>query len=196
MEDQRRRKVSSYNWDFYGLASLLEDSGFFEYALPFLIVFAIIFGILEKVKIFGSEKTDGGPRTGINAVVAAGFGLYLIVSTDVVEKVFVLIPKVGLLLILVLSFLMMVAFFMGEEPKFGGGMLFFAVVFALIATAWAVSSEGLVLEGWSYYWDNYRPFIVGLIILVAAMGIIVGTSKTKDSKWENMGNFMRGLGKT
>ena len=36
----------------------LQSSGFYEFALPFLLVFTIVFAILEKTKLFGGGKKN------------------------------------------------------------------------------------------------------------------------------------------
>ena len=38
----------------------LKDFGFFDVILPFLLVFSILFGILEKTKVFGVEDCRRG----------------------------------------------------------------------------------------------------------------------------------------
>lgn len=32
------------------------DTGFFDYALPFMLVFAVLYGILQKINLFGKDK--------------------------------------------------------------------------------------------------------------------------------------------
>lgn len=165
----------------YDVVDYLQDSGFFDYALPFLLVFAITFGILEKTSIFGSTGTEKKPRTNINAIVAALIGLYVVTSTPVVEKIFVFIPKVGLLLLIILAFLLMIGFFMGAEPKLTGGVFIIALIFALVATAWAISSgEDLGgFESWRDLWDNYYQSIIVIgIIVIAMVGIIFSGGKS------------------
>src|SRR3989344_2060049 len=49
---------------------LLQDFGFFDVILPFLLVFTVVFGILEKTKIFGTEGEKGHPKKNIDAMVA------------------------------------------------------------------------------------------------------------------------------
>ena len=48
-----------------------------SFVLPFLLVFTIVFAILEKTKIFGATK-DGESKKNINAVVALVLGLLMI----------------------------------------------------------------------------------------------------------------------
>src|SRR3989344_2229777 len=57
--------------DFGTLISELQSLGVYDYFLPFLLIFAIVFAILEKTKIFG-EKTN------INVVVSILIALIVI----------------------------------------------------------------------------------------------------------------------
>ena len=50
----------------------LNDFGFYDVVLPFLLVFTIVFGVLEKTKLFG--VTDKKPKQNINAMIAAKAG--------------------------------------------------------------------------------------------------------------------------
>jgi hypothetical protein len=46
-----------------------EQAGFFSYVLPFLLIFALIFGILSRLRIF-TRKEEGKPNNAINAILA------------------------------------------------------------------------------------------------------------------------------
>jgi len=45
-----------YGGSFGNLLLKLEGLGFFDYVLPFLIIFAMVFGILTRIKIFEDNK--------------------------------------------------------------------------------------------------------------------------------------------
>src|SRR3989344_1405266 len=57
---------------FQDVIGTLKDIGVFQFYLPFLIVFAIIYGLLQKVEIFGPK---GKPINIIVSLVIAGFVL-------------------------------------------------------------------------------------------------------------------------
>jgi len=56
------------------------DMGVFAYVLPFLMIFAIIYGILTKTEILGKNR-------GVNATIALAAGL-LALQFDYVPKYF------------------------------------------------------------------------------------------------------------
>ena len=44
---------------FGGAIEFLQEIGFYDVVLPFLLVFTVFFGVLEKTKIFGTEDKEG-----------------------------------------------------------------------------------------------------------------------------------------
>ena len=67
-----------------------DQVGLYDVVLPFLLVFTLVFGVLEKSKIFGTEKTaDGknGPysRKNLNAMVAFCTAFFVVASAQLVS---------------------------------------------------------------------------------------------------------------
>jgi hypothetical protein len=60
---------------FEGILGLLESLGLFQFVLPFILVFAVIWSILRITKILGEPK-EAGPANAIVAVVFALFVAY------------------------------------------------------------------------------------------------------------------------
>jgi hypothetical protein len=91
----------------------LQDFGFFEVVLPFILVFTVVFAVLEKTKIFGTvgegDKAEG--KKNINAMVALVIAMLFIGTPAIVDAVNVSLPKVAFVLIAFMSFLMVVGFF-------------------------------------------------------------------------------------
>jgi len=59
------------------LISIAKDIGFFEFYLPFLLTFAIFYGLLEKIQLFGPKSKN------INLVISVVVSLYIIAFTPV-----------------------------------------------------------------------------------------------------------------
>jgi len=90
--------------------SLLQDFGFFSVILPFLLVYALVYGLLDKTQTFGNDSNS------VNQVVALAIGAFVITSTDVVTSMLGIIPQAAFLLVIVLL-LMMLAGLVGFDPK-------------------------------------------------------------------------------
>lgn len=94
----------------------LKEFGFFEIVLPFLLVFTIVFAVLEKTKIFGVEKIDDVeyPRRNINAMLAFVIAFLFVASKELVEVVNVSLPIVIMVLIVLMCFMMLFGFILKE----------------------------------------------------------------------------------
>ncbi len=56
-----------------------KEFGVFDFYLPFIIMFAVIFGILSKVKIFG----EGRGVNRLNVIIAGAMSLFVMIYTPV-----------------------------------------------------------------------------------------------------------------
>jgi len=81
----------------------MKSFGIFDVVLPFLLVFTVIFGVLEKTKIFGEE--NGKTRKNINSMVAFSVAFFVIAATQVVNIMQAALPMIMLLLVLVIAFM-------------------------------------------------------------------------------------------
>ncbi len=91
--------------------NLLQDFGFFSVVLPFLLVYALVYGLLAKTAMFSSGPASSSSDS-VNQVVALAIGAFVITSTDVVNSMLGIIPQAAFLLVVVLL-LMMVAGLVG-----------------------------------------------------------------------------------
>src|SRR3989344_1003673 len=105
---------------FRGMIGFLNKIGVYDVILPFLLVFTIIFAILEKTKIFGTEKIDGQEMTkkNIDAMVAFVMAFLVIASTKLVGIINEVMANVVLLVILGVCFLLLVGVFFAGDKEF------------------------------------------------------------------------------
>ena len=166
-------------FDFKDIIVFMQDSGFYDYLLPFLLVFAIVFAVLEKTKIFGEDKTN------INGVVAFVIGFLLIAQPTIVEAINSFLPRVSLLLIVILMVLISVALIAGKESTgFKGGLMALSGIAIVIYIIYlAISSfpgyDGLpgvgdLGVGWGV--------IIFVIILIVAWYLIAHKKKDPAEK--------------
>jgi len=89
-----------YGGTFGGVLSYMEQAGFFAYILPFLLIFALVFGILTKTQIFKNNKA-------INGIIALVVGL-LSLQFDFVPIFFSeIFPRMGVGLAIILALLIL-----------------------------------------------------------------------------------------
>ena len=68
--------------------NIWNDIGVFSYVIPFLLIFAVVFAIMDKTKMFSSQGKD---NRGIIALIAVSISL-LSLQFDFVSEFFNLFP--------------------------------------------------------------------------------------------------------
>lgn len=156
----------------------LEQMGVFNIIVPFLLVFAILFAILDKSKILGERKN-------ISVVVALAISLMVIVVTPVVEIMQKAIPGVSLVIVAVLMFLILVGL-LGGSTKWGGGSLggWVAIISFIVVVYIFGHAAGWWQAGWleSTLGISLNDQTVATVIVLLVFGIIVWFITRDDNK--------------
>jgi hypothetical protein len=161
----------------------LDAIGIYDVLLPFLLVFALVFGVMQQVKIFHANK-------GVQIIIAFVIGLLAINTsffglgiTEFYETVF---PQLGIGLVVILVVMILVGMFVAEhERKFWGyGLAAIGFIVAIVVLMNSFSILGWTagygfFSGDSVGWIIGAILIIGLIIAVAASGDSAG-DKAKD----------------
>ena len=145
-----------------------QSAGVFDYLLPFLLIFALVFAILQKSKILGQEK-------GINIIIAVVIG-FLALQLDFVPMFFrEIFPRLGVALAVLLGLLILIGLFidLGDKTKWPNyvlmaiGVIAFLIILAQVFTVypWFSSWYSGDLIGWIVF----GVILVGIIIAVAVM---------------------------
>jgi len=160
-------------WGSVGLSNLLsqlEALGFFQYGLPFLLIFAVSYAILKQLHVFEEN-------TGAALIIALAVGL-LSLQFDYVAAFFQnIFPKFGIGLAVLLVALILAGAFLPMDDKkekykwifFGLGAIIFIVILATSFSDWQFSGN--------WWWQQYGAVIVVTIVIVAAIVGVVLTSK-------------------
>lgn len=166
--------------DYYDLVAQLQDAGFFDVVLPFLLLFITIFAILEKTKIFGTEGPEGQkvPRKKINVVFGLITALIVVVNTEIIAIMNLYLSKISLVLIILLMFLVLFGLWGGDAEHGPGGWLFgLGIIVAIGGVFWALTPEvGLNLPYWAYPSDWDGPLVLGVIVAVLTLFFLLSDS--------------------
>src|SRR3989344_9178126 len=167
---------------FRAVVGFLGKLGVYDVVLPFLLVFTIVFAILEKTRILGTEKIGDKETTkkNLNSMVALSMAFLVIASTKLVAVISEVMADIVLLLILSISFLLLVGSFFGSKQftleEFPGWIKFFMVlmfigiiVIFLNALDWLKFVLGL-FENWDADW---AVSVIFLIVILAFMWYMV-----------------------
>ncbi len=149
-----------------------------EAVLPFLLIFTVVFAILQKSEILGKEKKQ------IDALVALVVGLITITFANAVGIISNLLPFLAVSIVLILVFLILIAMVSNNETKkWEDGFKKTIVVFSFLAVVIA----GLVVTGaWDYLLYQFEgpsgstifTNIVFLVIIVGAFIAVFMGGKT------------------
>jgi hypothetical protein len=156
------------------------DIGVFAYAIPFLLIFAVVFAILDKTKMLSSEGRD---NKWIISLIAISISL-LSLQFDFVSEFFAIVfPRFGIGLCLFLVILIFLGFFFPEKDgKWGYSVAWVGWVVGIGVFIWALASW----DEWSAYsgfggWfvDNVWALII-LGIIVAVIAVVASSKKAAD----------------
>jgi len=155
------------------------DMGVFAYVLPFLIIFAVIFGILNKTQLLGGNK-------GVQATIALAAGL-LSLQFDYVANFFATIfPYAGMGIGILLVALILMGLISSEKGWHGWVWFIIGIIVFLVVLLTALSDVAWI-GGLNYRWADWRGIllfivIVGLVVWLIAKGQTGETSKKKKKK--------------
>ena len=170
--------------DFYSLFYQIESSGFYEFVLPFFLVFTIVFGILEKTKLFG--EVDNHPRSNLNAVLSMILALTVLLNTNIVYLLNNTLPKISFFIVIAVLIMLLVALFhTPEEGKNISVPLVWATFLAIGAVFWSLATsyygQGL-WPYWLYLDDSTISFLFFLVLFGIIVYIITGPHGRKNKK--------------
>ena len=150
-----------------------------RFAFPFLLMFFIVFAILEKTKLLGEDKKQ------LNALLSFVVALIFVsaVYPTLVVSNLILFLTVGLVVIFIV--LLLWGFIFGDKEGFKvqswikgvlGGLVGVSVI---IAVLWATGVQGKVIEflfrqEWSStFWIN----VVFIVVIAVALAVVVKKPK-------------------
>ncbi|MBD3252587.1 hypothetical protein GF386_02560 [Candidatus Pacearchaeota archaeon] len=141
------------------------DMGVFAYLLPFLMIFALVYGILSKSKILGENK-------GVHATISVAVGLLALQFNYVSNFFATIFPYTGIGLAVLLVALILMGLISPDQGAkaqwiwFGiGVVIFIIVVLSSIENFWWWGGGYGVAQSW--------PAILSLVILLGVMALIV-----------------------
>lgn len=164
------------------MTSILDFPILKDVILPFILVFVLIFAILQKSKLLGEGKAR------IDALVSLAISLILIITPPARIFIVTLVPWLAVGLAVMLVFLLLYGFVAEEGWK---NQKWVKIVFGILAGIFVI---GIVIYAGGF-WSDLESFFSGgfngslgmnifLIVIIAAVVIlaIVGAKKSKSDK--------------
>lgn len=176
----------------------LDKIGVYDVILPFLLVFTIVFAMLEKTKLFGTETISGTefPKKNLNAMVAFVMSFLVIASSRLVETITNISANVVVLLLASVFFLLLIGSFYkpGEDVALIEGwrttwMIIMFVGLVLIFMNAITTQSGQTwleysLDFLARYWDDAAVASIILLIFVWLFISWITKSEKEEKKEE------------
>jgi len=162
-----------YGGDIGSFLSEMERMGFFSYLLPFLLIFALVNGILNQMKLFKDNKS-------INGIIAFAVSL-MALQFDFVPVFFSeIFPRLGVGLAVILALLILGGLFLDPDDK--GLMYTLLGIGAVILIIVLVQTAGAV--GWhsGYWWYENWKMIAGVVIFLILFAIAASTPSNRNAE--------------
>jgi len=175
---------------------LLDQLGFTDVFLPFILIFTIVFAVLEKIKIFGANTSKK-----YNSVIALSLAIGVVIphvlgkypaGSDIVEILNNALPNVSIVIVALVFFLVFIGLF-GGEAKWGSGVIGGFVTFGalgLITYIFGSSAGWWESSGALYFLQDSNVQATILIIVVFWLIISTITGDESSTKYgEETGKF-------
>src|SRR3989338_8617756 len=185
---------------FRGTLDFLGELGVFDVVLPFLLVFTIVFALLEKTRVFGTDKVGDTEysKKPLNSLASFVIAFFVIASSRLVEIITQISANVVVLILASTFFLLLEGSFHEQKP---GGvfleqgrfrtlfmtLMFFGLAFIFLN---AIKTKDKTWLSWIFDWlrqftDNVSVATVVLVAIVIAfmyyIGAIGGSAEVKEN---------------
>lgn len=169
-----------------------EAAGIFQYALPFLLIFALVYGLLSKLNIFSDSQKN--PNKAINAMIALAVS-FMALQFDIVSMFFSeIFPRFGVALSIILVILILGGLFMPTSKENNWFMIALAaIVFIIIGV---VIYNSMAVFGWgfggmgngglSYFWGRYGAIVIFVVLVLVVVLVSSGKKRNSPVKFENL----------
>jgi len=181
---------------FRGVLEFFDTIGLYDVVLPFILVFTIVFAILEKTKVLGVEEVSGHKytRKNLNAMTAFVISFLVVASSQLVEIITTVSSQIVILLMLAVLFLLLVGSFYKEAEggylKGGWKTFFIFIMFVGIVLIFLGAIKNESGDSWlDVFWNyvakegqggNAVGSIILLVLLILLMVYVVSPKAYHD----------------
>lgn len=170
--------MSNHILGFEGFAQTLERIGVVDVLLPFLLVFTVVFAVLDKTKIMGEGKRN------MNIGIAIIFALLVVIphvtgnfpaGYDPVKIINAALPSVSLLVVAVIALMILIGVFAHDRVMLGMTAPGWVGIFSIVALIFIFGSAAGWWSGGLMQWLDavFGSDIVAIIIMILVFGIII-----------------------
>ncbi|MAG45213.1 MAG: hypothetical protein CMH63_00365 [Nanoarchaeota archaeon] len=142
-----------------------QDAGVFDVLLPFLLVFAVIFAVLQKIELFGKDN-KGKKVDGVVSLIMAAF---LVSQTELVTILQGFLPRISMAIVVLLMLLLVVGVFT-RNSDWQKGMLLVGVLVSIGLVLWAIGAAA----GWDVpFVDSITDQDIAVLLMVGVFILVI-----------------------
>ncbi len=179
---------------FSELAIYLQTYGVMDFLLPFILVFTIVFAVMQKTKILGEKKN-------FNVIIALVLALMFVVphiigmyplGYDPVQVLNETLPSISLIAVAAIMLLLLMGIFGADFAKSAAPFI------AILAIAFVVYIFGAALHLWTAPYDVFSWWTTEtteLLIIILVFAVIVWFITREDSDSTPGKGLVEGIGK-
>ncbi|MFH1425134.1 MAG: hypothetical protein ABIG28_00175 [archaeon] len=146
----------------------LEGLGLFEFILPFLLIFAVVYGVLSWMNIFGENK-------GVHIIISLVIGMLAIRLPFFSAFLSEMAPRLGVGLSIILGVLILVGMFTPKNKRGTIAWILFAIGAVIFIIILVQTSN--VMSYWGYGTGFFSEQLIGWIVMLAILiGVIVAVA--------------------
>ena len=150
-----------------------EKAGLFSYILPFLVIFAVVFGLLERLQIFGGESR------GVNAVISTAVGLLSLQFNFVGVFFSQLFPRFGIGVAILLVAMVFLGLFVENKM---------ILVFFWVGAVVGLGVLGTTFQSLGWFTGNIDTGNIAGLVLIGGVILLIYSMTSKDRDWKENPN--------
>ncbi len=173
----------------------LQKMGIYDVVIPFLLIFTIVFAILERTRALGTEKvgTEDVPRKNLNAIAAFAIAFLVIASSKLVETITMISSQMVVVLVLLVFFMVLIGTVTAEgkahELLGSYGQKTFVVVVSIAIIALflnALKTDAgytwleVVISWIGQFWSSTA--VAAVLLMIGVVIFVIWMTRTKSSE--------------
>ncbi|HIP66845.1 MAG TPA: hypothetical protein EYH09_01855 [Candidatus Nanopusillus sp.] len=183
-------------YNFYEIATTsLSTYGFYNIILPFILIYSIVFLLLEAANLFKIDNDDSVGRK-LHAGFAFGFTLMALAHQELMEWMVYLIPHATVWILGLFLFAIAIAFFIKPEEIGDTARGIIALVTIIVIVLLAVygirgSTSASYLEGFGFaqfVGKIITPDIIAILVLVVVFWLLMKWLSSSETSSNNNSN--------
>lgn len=175
--------------------TILNDLGFFNVILPFMLVYAVMYGVLVRTQIFGDPFDTNSAKAktvrSIISLVSASIAFLTVGSANVIINIREVVPYIVLYILIVFMLIMTIAVFYtpigsiegnnnakNEYEKYrkyilGVSIFIFAILILYAFGIFSFASSSNITSGFMYFIIQNISFIAAIIVFLIMVGFVI-----------------------